>query len=449
MKKRSISKSPKRTPTKSSIVPFIFRRDLRLEDNLPLQEAIDFARENDAKVLPLFIFSKVQVGKSAPVKSYNSIACLFQSLEELNDSFAKNFKAKLHFFYDEDISVLKNLSKSHSILAIYETKDYTPFANERSEKIQKFSSEYSIEYSLIDYLYLIAPGELVNKSGKPYQKFTPFYNSALHKKIPKPQGLIDAKPSDFAKIITRSTSLKSLSSIKSSIFSSKSLSEASNRLYKGGRKEGEELLKNLKEIKNYSDIRDFLSNYTSGLSVHHHYGTISIRESYEAAQKLINSGAKQMKEFQRQLFWRDFYGHICAFYDELYGKKHGDLLELVKERPKMSKEKEAYFENWCKGTTGDELVDAAMNQLNTSGYMHNRGRLFCASILTKTYKVPFQYGAGYFAEKLSDYDFTQNTFNWLFVSGGYPFSEPPFRKVSLERQAKKLDPDGEYVKKWL
>jgi deoxyribodipyrimidine photo-lyase len=443
--KRSSSKSSSRS--RSSIVPFIFRRDIRLEDNIPLQEALDFAQENNAKVVPLFIFSKLQVGKPAPVKSYNSIACLFQSLEELNSSFAKHFKVKLHFYYDDNISVLRSLGKNHTILSIYETKDYTPFAKDRSEKIQEFCDKEGIIYNLIDYLYLIAPGELSNKSGKTYQKFTPFYNAALAsiKLISKSEGLVKAKPSDFISL----KNTKSLSSIKSSIFSVKSLKDSKNRIYKGGRSEGEELLKNLKEIKNYSDIRDLLPNYTSGLSVHHHYGTVSIRESYEAAQKLINSGAKQMKEFQRQLFWRDFYGHLCDSFDELYGKKHGDLLELIKERPKMSKEKEAYFENWCKGTTGDELVDAAMKQLNQTGYQHNRSRLFCSSILTKTYKIPFQYGAGYFAEKLSDYDFVQNSFNWMFVSGGYPFSEPPFRKVSLIRQAKKLDPDGEYVKKWI
>jgi len=461
--KRSISKSSSKSRSKSpssSIVLFIFRRDLRLEDNIPLQEAINYAQENDAKVAPIFIFSKAQVKKNPKdsfVPSYKSIACLFQSLEELNSSFAKHFKTKLNFFYDDDISVLKNLSKKYSILSIYETKDYTPFAYQRSEKIQIFADSEGIEYNLIDYLYLFAPGEILNKSGKPYQKFTPFYNETLKKikSIPKAQGLIKAKSSDF-KVLSRTdgskTLAKDLSGLRAlllSIMNAKQISEASHRIYKGGRAEGEDLLKNLKEIKNYSDIRDFLTNHTSGLSVHHHYGTISIRESYEAAQKLINSGAKQMKEFQRQLLWRDFYGHVCAFYDELYGKKHGDLLELIKERPKMSKEKEAYFEDWCKGTTGDELVDAAMHQLNEIGYMHNRSRLFCASILTKTYKIPFQYGAGYFAEKLLDYDFTQNTFNWMFVSGGYPFSEPPFRKVSLERQAKKLDPEGEYVKKWL
>ena len=87
--------------------------------------------------------------------------------------------------------------------------------------------------------------------------------------------------------------------------------------------------------------------------------------------------------------------------------------------------------------------------MNSQGFMNNRSRLLCASILTKTWKVNWQHGAGYFAEKLVDYDFTQNTMNWLFIAGGFPFSEPPFRKVNPERQAKLLDSEGVYTKRWL
>jgi deoxyribodipyrimidine photo-lyase len=457
---------------KVPIVCFIFRRDLRLEDHKPLQTALDYAKENDAVVLPMFIFSKSQVGNTAPVKSYRSIACLIQSLKELDAELYKKYKTHLSIFRseasDKNIDVLKNISKKHEIYAIFETKDYTPFANERSENIQEYCEANEIEYQLIEYLYLVNPDEMKIKLGKIYQKFTPFYNAVSKLKIPTPMGYV--KGPFLGGKASREIGNSSLKSMEKEIFRSSasvtkdrrspersskgsktvvSKKEAQSRAFIGGRKEGLKFLKNLKSIKNYDEVRNQMPLSTSNLSVHHHYGTVSIRESYVAAQKLVNSGAKQMKEFQRQLFWRDFYGALCGNFKKFYGKKYGDLLELVKERPKLSQKKQELYDAWCNGTTGIDIVDAGINQLNATGFCHNRSRLILSSILVKTWGVNWQYGAGYFAEKLVDYDFTQNTMNWLFIAGGFPFSEAPFRKVNPERQAKLLDSEGVYRKRWL
>lgn len=431
------------------LVLFIFRRDLRLEDQRSLQAALDYASDNKAVVAPIFIFSKSQVGSSAPVRSYRSIACLIQSLKELDVELHKKYRSKLSIFYDDNVKVLQDISKKYEIYAIFETKDYTPFAVERSENIQNYSEAHEIEYNLIEDLYLINPDEMKQKLGKIYQKFTPFYNSvsgSKNLKIPTPTGYVKGK------FISKEIGNSDLRSMEKEIFkTAASKKEAQSRAsglnpILGGRKEGLKFLKNLKSIKNYSDIRDQLPLSTSNLSVHHHYGTVSIRESYHAAQQLINAGAKQLKEFQRQLFWRDFYGALCGNFKKFYKK---DLLDLVKQRPTLTGKKKELFKAWCDGTTGIELVDAGIKQLNETGFCHNRSRLILSSILTKTWQVPWQYGAGYFAEKLVDYDFTQNTMNWLFVSGGYPFSEPPFRRVNPDRQAKLLDPEGVYRKRWL
>lgn len=437
--------------TKSDIVLFIFRRDLRLEDHKPLQDALDYAKENNAVVVPMFIFSKSQVGSSAPVKSYRSIACLIQSLKELDATLYKKYKTRLSIFEASDnVKVLQEISKSFEIYAIFETKDYTPFANERSETIQSYCTKEEIEYQLIEYLYLVNPDEMKIKLGKIYQKFTPFYNTVLKNTSPS-----DFKPSGYVKgkFISKEIGDSDLRSMEKEIFkTASSKKEAQSREFTGGRKEGLKFLKNLKSIKDYDTIRNQMPLSTSNLSVHHHYGTVSIRESYYSAQLLINTGAKGLKEFQRQLFWRDFYGALCGNFEKFYkskASKSGDLLELVKERPKLSQKKQELYDAWCNGTTGIDIVDAGMNQLNSTGFMHNRQRLLTSSLLVKTWGVNWQYGAGYFAEKLVDYDFTQNTMNWLFIAGGYPFSEAPFRKVNPDRQAKILDSEGIYRKRWL
>jgi deoxyribodipyrimidine photo-lyase len=440
---------------KIPIVCFIFRRDLRLKDHKPLQTALDYANDNGAKVLPMFIFNKSQVGNTAPVKSYRSIACLIQSLKELDLELYKKYKTHLSIFRseasDKDIDVLNDISKKYEIYAIFETKDYTPFANERSEKIERYCVKKEIEYQLIEYLYLVNPDEMKEKLGKIYQKFTPFYNAVSKLKIPTPMGYV--KGTFLGGKSSREISNTSLKSMEKEIFRDlRSLKETQSRAFIGGRKEGLKFLKNLKSIKNYDDIRNQMPLSTSNLSVHHHYGTVSIRESYHEAQKLINAGAKQMKEFQRQLFWRDFYGALAGNFDKLYKSKiskHGNFLDYVKERPSLTEKKKELFKAWCDGTTGIDIVDAGMNQLNKSGFMANRSRLLCASILCKTWQINWQHGAGYFADKLLDYDFTQNTMNWLFVAGGFPFSEPPFRRTNPYRIQERLDPDLIYTKRWL
>jgi len=179
----------------------------------------------------------------------------------------------------------------------------------------------------------------------------------------------------------------------------------------------------------------------SGLSVHHHNGTVSMRESWWAGQGI--------PAFQRQLLWRDFYGHLVAAWDLLYGEKYGGLHSWLIARPSLSIRKAAQFEAWCRGETGIPLVDAAMRQLNETGFMHNRGRLVVASVLGRDWGIPWQWGAGYFAEKLADYDYVQNTMNWLHVVEHFPFSQAPFRRHDPLRTAARLDPREEYISQWV
>jgi deoxyribodipyrimidine photo-lyase len=181
--------------SKQNLVLFIFRRDLRLEDNLPLQEALNFAGTIGAELLPVFIFTPQQVGKAAPVKSTASVSCLLQSLEELDEALHSRYKSGLCILYDDNIKALTKLKKNskYNISSIFQTKDYTPFAKYREEDETKFCEENGIEYHSIDYLYMHPPGSILNGSGKPYQKFTPFYNATEKLKVPKPQGWVEGE----------------------------------------------------------------------------------------------------------------------------------------------------------------------------------------------------------------------------------------------------------------
>jgi deoxyribodipyrimidine photo-lyase len=176
------------------------------------------------------------------------------------------------------------------------------------------------------------------------------------------------------------------------------------------------------------------------LSAHNHFGTLSIREVYARGKKL------GLTEFVRQLWWRDFYGHIMADFKTLYGVDAYEFQKMPAREP-SEKAKKA-FRDWCEAKTGVPLVDAGMNQLLRTGYMHNRVRLVVASWLVKDMGVHWRLGERFFARHLVDYDPAQNMMNWIWVASVLPFAQAPFRRIDAYKTAEKFDADGEYVKKW-
>lgn len=408
------------------ITVFIFHRDLRLYDHKSLQYAIDL----NLPVLPLFVFTPEQVGKNAVVKSEKAIACLRQSVFELNRDFLHHFKTHLCVMSGDIVEQLEIIHKKYKIFNIIETRDYTPYAKLRQELISLWCNAHEANYELIEDIYLLPVGSIVNKSGKMFQKFTPFYEIAKHKKIDKPLGLVKATKKDFID------------------YPQEILKEpnTTNFAYKGGRQEGEYLLNRLP--KNYPKTRDIMSIPTSGLSVHHHNGTVSIRETYWSTHD---------EEFRRQLFWRDYYGNIVNFFEDLYsqnpytfdGYETNKVFDFETEIDNLNEQDRKNYENWCKGTTTIDIIDAAMTQLNKSGYMHNRARLLVSSYLIRDLKLHWRLGERYFATHLLDYDFSQNFCNWIFQASVLPFGRAPFRKDSPENYQKNFDKDYSYVNTWL
>ena len=235
-----------------SVVIFLFHRDLRIEDNIPLQQALDYAKEHTSEVLSLFIFTPVQIGKPAPVKSIASVSCLIQSLEELNTGLKSKFNSELCIMYDDTIKALEKINKKHDVIALFETKDYTPFAKKRESQEENFCKKQDIHYEPIDYLYLYSPGSILNGSGKTYQKFTPFYNASKKFKVPKPEGFVKGefmKASEISKL-----SDLSIAEMKTKIIIKSEYNSIKNRQQIGGRKEGLKLLKSIP--KDYDKIRD-------------------------------------------------------------------------------------------------------------------------------------------------------------------------------------------------
>ena len=430
---------------------YVFHRDLRIADNKTFTEAIQYARQTNTKLLPIFIFTPSQVTKTNPYKSDNSVQFMIDSLRDLSKQL-KEHGAKLYFFYGPTDEVLLEIHEQQPIKAIFETADYTPYAKQRQLEVLSLATFLEAEYHLIHDTYLTEPGTVLNKSGKPFQKFTPFWNTARTRKVPEPLPL----PRNISAVAaTRQPRVKSSLEERGL---DKFINSRNPDTLKGGREEGLRLLAELPP--QYDTEKDIPSKPTSYLSAHHHYGTIGIRETYHAAKKAnlarapkgatpldgsLASPGNGLEAMVRQLYWRDFYGHICNSFEELYGTSPYDY---QREKMKNKYDKEA-LTKWQQGKTGEPMVDAAMSQLNTMGYIHNRGRLIAANYLVKTMKIFWRWGEDYFAKNLVDYDFAQNFGNWSWVASVLPYSQAPFRGMDPKRQEDLVDSDGQYRKQWL
>ena len=179
---------------------------------------------------------------------------------------------------------------------------------------------------------------------------------------------------------------------------------------------------------------------TTHLSAYIKFGCISIREVYHLIKQTfgIDHG------IIRELIWREFFAHILYAYPEVVGQSYQTKFRELKWDNKTE-----YFEKWTHGMTGFPIVDACMRELNTTGYMHNRGRMTTASFLIKTLLIDWRFGEQYFARQLTDYDIASNNGNWQGISGTGVDMKPYFRDMNPWIQSKKFDKYAEYIKKWV
>ncbi len=420
---------------------YIFHRDLRIVDNKGLERACELAKEKECKILPLFIFSPEQVSEKNKYKSSNSIQFMINSLISL-DKALRSEGSRLICCYGENDKVIGDFCKKEKVCFVVDGKAYTPFVKKRTLEYEKICKKNDVLYECVGGdVYLTEPGTVLNKSGKMFQKFTPFYEKAKSMKVAEVSGTCKG-PYVSNRTVggggkTRKN-VKFVNEVRLETMKARLIGEENEKIaVQGGREEGLELIGKIPT--NYEKIHDVPSEQTSMLSAHHHFGTISIRESYNAGKK------KGLTAFIRQLYWRDFYGHIVDAFETLYGVSPYDY----QSDWSMSDEKRKIFDKWCKGETGIELVDAGMKQLIQTGYMHNRVRLVTSNWLVKDMKIHWRAGEKFFAQNLVDYDYSQNFGNWVWVASLLPFSQAPFRKVSAEGTEKKFDPEKKYIHTWL
>ena len=185
----------------------------------------------------------------------------------------------------------------------------------------------------------------------------------------------------------------------------------------------------------------------SYLSVHLRFGTISPRLLARTAHALAQQGNPGAATWLNELIWRDFYFQILYHHPHVAERSFKPAYDSIAWE--QGDAAQALFKAWCDGQTGYPLVDAAMAQLNQTGYMHNRLRMVVASFLVKDLGVDWRWGEQYFAQQLNDFDLAANNGGWQWASSSGCDAQPYFRIFNPVSQSEKFDPEGKFIRRYL
>jgi len=406
---------------------FIFRRDLRLDDNTGLITALENTSTSSRFVLPGFIFDDRLLNTKN--RNYHTRQFMLESLRDL-DRQLRERDGKLFLFYGKPEEVITQLitQVDTNITSVYVNRDYTPYSRIRDKRIEEQCIENDIEFHQYSDLMLNEPGTVLKKDKTPYTVFTPFFKKANQRPIPKP------KKNQFTNYCTTSLEIEAENKLIQNVLPE----ENPNLAIHGGRTNALKILNDLDRFSNYSSDRDFPSKpSTTKLSAHLKFGTVSIREVYYAIKNQFDVDHPLI----RQLYWRDFYTQIGYHFPRVFKRSFRSKYDKLDWNYD-----EKAFHKWCEGKTGFPIVDAGMRELNRTGYMHNRVRMIVASFLTKDLQIDWRWGERFFAKKLVDYDPAVNNGNWQWAASTGCDPVPYFRIFNPWLQQRKYDPECEYIK---
>ena len=398
-----------------AITLFWFRRDLRIVDNHGLYQAL----KNHKNVLPIFIFDTNILDKIGDVAD-RRVNFIYVQIQRVKTELQK-LHSSLCVCYGQPMEIYKELINRILIRAIYTNHDYEPYARERDQAVQDLFTKHHIPFQAFKDQIIFEKDEILKEDGAPYTVFTPYMKKWKAKLIPNLTKVLDTQPyfQNFLKIPPlRLLTLEDMGfRIKSYSFPSREIDIAL--------------------IKQYDQQRNNLAiKGTSQLSVHLRLGTISIRTATRIA-------LEHNEAWLNQLIWRNFYMMILWHFPNVISSSFKAIYDTI---PWINNEQ--HFQAWCKGRTGYPLVDAGMQELNRTGYMHNRLRMITANFLTKHLLIDWRWGEAYFSKKLLDYELASNNGGWQWAAGSGCDAASYFRIFNPTLQIQKFDPNLTYIKKW-
>jgi len=399
-----------------------FRRDLRVDDSMLLA--------TEGEVLPIFIFDVNILNDLS--KQDRRVSFIFGHVLKLKADL-KALGLDLALFYGTPFEVFSYL-KTLGFSDVYASVDYDAYAKERDAHISEL-----MHFHALNDCYPFEPNEVLKKNGTPYLVFTPYYRACKElytqfhalKYIKATQSLSNF---DYNELWSIDNGVKIPLQIKPESMGFESVPTNISNPQKA-------LETFAQKIDDYAEKRDFLDvDATSHLSVHLRFGTLSIREVVRFLTSLKAKG-HQTEPFFRQLVFREFYAYLLYHFPHL-------AWENYKYSPPISNDTEAY-ERFTTAQTGYPIIDAAVMELLTTGFMHNRARMVVGSFFTKHLMLPWQKGEAFFAKHLLDYDASANVLSWQWCAGTGIDPQPYFRIFNPYTQSLKFDKEARYIKRHL
>ncbi|MEQ1518266.1 MAG: deoxyribodipyrimidine photo-lyase [Usitatibacteraceae bacterium] len=413
---------------------FWFRRDLRASDNAGLYHALKSSR----KVYCVFVFDS-DILDGLPSKRDRRVEFIWECVCELGDAIAA-LGGALIVRHARAVDLIPQLANELNVDAVFTNEDYEPQAIARDLAVRDRLIASDMGFHAFKDTVIFERDEVLTQVGGTYSVFTPYKNAWLKKldafhlkaypvekyrahfaKPLKPEALIP-----FETLAFERTNIAALG-------------------IAGGEDAAHKLLKDfLKHIDDYKTARDFPAvKGVSYLSVHNRFGTISIRELARAAHAM-SSKSVGAATWLGELIWRDFYFQI------LYHHPHAATSAFRPEYDAIQWPNDrSLFAAWCEARTGYPIIDAAMRQINESGYMHNRLRMIVASFLTKDLLIDWRWGEKYFADNLNDFDLSANNGGWQWAASTGCDAQPYFRIFNPVTQSERFDPKGKFIRRYL
>ncbi|HJS86297.1 MAG TPA: deoxyribodipyrimidine photo-lyase [Acetobacteraceae bacterium] len=409
-----------------------FRNDLRLSDHAALTAAVESGHD----VLPVYVLDEGAAGIWAPGGAsrwwlHHSLAALDASLSRMG--------ARLILRRGSAGEHLRSIARETKAVALHAGRAVEPWARTQESALEAALSEDGVAVHWHRTVMLFDQDALRTKSGGPFHVYSPFARACMETGGPPPPLPAPARVSAPARL-PRSDCSEAWALLPAH----PDWAGEIRATWTTGEAAAQDRLRRFVPVTlaDYAAGRDRpRAEGTSRLSPHLHFGEISPVQVWHAAREIEGRGSGK---FIGELLWREFSIHL------LWHQPHLPDRPLRAAFASMAyRDDPAGLRAWQRGRTGIPIVDAGMRQLWRTGWMHNRVRLIAASFLVKHLLINWREGEAWFWDTLVDADLANNSASWQWVAGSGTDSAPFVRIFNPVLQARKFDPDGDYVRTYV
>jgi deoxyribodipyrimidine photo-lyase len=418
------------------------RRDLRVFDQVALSQAL----QNSATVHCVFIYDTTILA-GLPRRDrrvdfiHASIAEVAQELRQLG--------GHLIVRHADPAMEIPALAAELGVDAVFCNHDYEPQAIARDAAVERALQAAGRRFFSYKDQVIFDKSEVLSQTGGVFSVYTPYKNAWLNKLEADPSVLAPWQVEPYAaRLAPPPAHAPALPALAELGFEPSNLAEL--RIPTGMSGAAALFDDFLPRIAGYKQARDFPAvKGPSYLSMHFRFGTLSVRHLVRTVREVMARGAggDGAAVWLAELIWREFYAMILFHHPHVVGGAYKPAYDAIQWE--TGPEADELFAAWCEGRTGYPLVDAAMAQLNRTGYMHNRLRMVAACLLIKDLGIDWRRGEAYFALHLNDFDLASNNGGWQWASSSGCDAQPYFRIFNPVTQSQKFDSEGKFIRRYL